>query len=77
MPRTKDLYQGLRICIKDQMQRMAQQQGGGDGMRARPGSSGRQPQDMIQLQSENGKLRELCQLLQEKLDEAQMREDEY
>ena len=47
-------------------------------MGARPGSGARrQPQDLIQLQTENAKLRELCQLLQEKLDDAQMRQDDY
>ena len=74
-----DRQEQIINALKDQRQQQQPQQPqhGGDGMRSRPGSSGRQPQDMIQLQSENGKLRELCQLLQEKLSEAQMREDDY
>ena len=50
---------------------------GGARPASRPGSGLRPPHDVIQLQSENAKLRELCQLLQEKLDDAQMRQDEY
>ena len=68
-----DRQEQIINALKDQLQKQQAQAGRGDGMR--PGSGRKPPQDLIQLQSENTKLRELVQLLQEKLDE--QAQDEY
>ena len=73
-----DRQEQIINSLKDQLQQQRQQAAaaGGDGMRSRPGSA-RPPQDLIHLQTENAKLRELVQLLQEKLHDAQTVEDDY
>ena len=74
-----DRQEQIIHALKDQLQRQQQQSGSQQGARSRPGSGIREPQDLIRLQNENGKLRELVQLLQEKLHDAQNgeAEDEY
>ena len=70
-----DRQEQIILALRDQLQRAqseaAAASSGRGGSAARGGSSARPPQDLINLQAENSKLRELVALLQEKLAEAE------
>ena len=76
-----DRQEQIILALREQLERQQQQQSttaaapGAARVGSRPGS-GRHPQDVIVLQTENAKLRELVQLLQDKLAEATS-EDTY
>ena len=65
-----DRQEQIILALRDQLQR---QQADAAAAGSGPGSnrSGRPPQDLIAMQAENAKLRELAALLQEKLAEAE------
>ena len=65
-----DRQEQIINALREQLQQQQQQAGSGSSGGSRPGSGRRAPQDLIVLQTENAKLRELVALLQDKLQEA-------
>ena len=70
-----DRQEQIIVALREQLQRQPPAGGAPSGS-SRPGSARREPQDLIVLETENAKLRELVALLQDKLHEATSH-DEY